>query len=78
MLCREQAGQQRNEGNADHCHTTARHELLHALALCAGVIVAVTFHQVDCTPNAQASATTRVCKTSIAELKNAILCTSKR
>ena len=29
MLCREQAGQQRNEGNADHRHTTARHELFH-------------------------------------------------
>lgn len=28
MLCREQAGQQRNEGNADHRHTTARHELI--------------------------------------------------
>ena len=40
----------------NHRHTTARHELLHALALCAGVIVAVTFHQVDRAPNAQASA----------------------
>ena len=29
MLCREQAGQQRNEGNADHRHTTARHKLFH-------------------------------------------------
>ena len=29
MLCREQAGQQRNEGNADHRHTTARHELFY-------------------------------------------------
>ena len=26
------------------------------MSICAGVIVAVTFHQVDCTPNAQASA----------------------
>jgi len=29
LLCREQAGQQRNEGNADHRHTTARHELFY-------------------------------------------------
>ena len=26
------------------------------MSICAGVIIAVTFHQVDCTPNAQASA----------------------
>ena len=26
------------------------------MSICAGVIIAVTFHQVNCTPNAQASA----------------------
>ena len=30
----EQAGQQRNQGDADQSHTAASHELLHALGLC--------------------------------------------
>ena len=32
------------------------HELFHALAFCAGIIIAVTFEQVDCAPDAEASA----------------------
>ena len=34
----------------------ASHELLHALGLRAGVVVAVTFQQVDDTPDAETSA----------------------
>ena len=58
MNCRlaKQTGQQRHEGNADQRHAAARHELLHALGLGTGVVVAVTLQQIDRTPNAEASA----------------------
>ena len=49
----EQASQQRHEGDADQSDTAASHQLLHTLGLCAGVIVAVAFEQVDYTPNAE-------------------------
>ena len=49
----EQPGKQGDKGDADQCHATAGHELLHALAFCTRVVVAVTFEQVDRTPNAQ-------------------------
>ena len=49
----KEAGEQRNEGSADEGNTAACHELLHALRLCAGIIVTVTFEQVDDTPNAE-------------------------
>jgi len=49
----EQAAEQRHKGDADEGDTAARHELLHALAFSTGVIVAVTFEQVDYTPNAK-------------------------
>ena len=49
----EQTGKQRHEGDADECDTAAGHQLLHALGLSTGVIVAVTFEQVDCTPDAE-------------------------
>ena len=52
----KQAGEQRNEDHADYGHTSARHELLHALGLRAGVVVAVTFEEVDDTPDAETSA----------------------
>ena len=52
----EQVGKQGDEGGADQGHTAAGHELLHALALCAGVIVAVTFQQVDSAPDAETCA----------------------
>ena len=51
----EQTAQQGDQGNADQGDTTASHELLHTLTLAAGVIVAITFQQVDGTPNAEAS-----------------------
>ena len=49
----EQTGEQRYESDADEGNAAARHELLHTLGLCAGVIVAVAFEQVDYTPNAK-------------------------
>ncbi len=52
----EETGEQRYEGNADEGDTAAGHKLLHALALRAGVIVAITFHEVDNTPDAETSA----------------------
>ena len=52
----EETGEQRYEGNADEGDTAACHKLLHALGLRAGVIVAVTFHEVDDTPDAETCA----------------------
>ena len=49
----EQTGQQRHEGDADQRNAATGHQLLHTLGLSAGVVVAVTFQQVDDTPNAQ-------------------------
>ena len=44
------------QASADHGHASASHELLHALGLCARVVVAVTFQQVDDTPHAETGA----------------------
>ena len=55
-LDREKTGEQRYKDHADYGYTSAGHKLLHALALCAGVVVAVTFQQVDDTPDAETSA----------------------
>ena len=52
----EQTAQQGDQGNADQGDTTASHELLDALRLGAGVVVAVTFQQVDDTPDTKTSA----------------------
>ena len=52
-LDREKPGEQRYKDHADYGNTTARHKLLHALALCAGVVVAVTFQQVDNAPDTE-------------------------
>ena len=49
----EEAGEQRNKSDADQGYSAAGHELLHTLAFCAGVIIAVAFEQVDRTPDAQ-------------------------
>ena len=49
----EQTGQQGHEGDADQRNAATGHQLLHPLGLSAGVVVAVTFQQVDDTPNAQ-------------------------
>ena len=49
----EEAGKQRNEYDADQGYAAAGHELLHTLAFCTRVVVAVAFEQVDCTPDAE-------------------------
>ena len=54
-LDREQPGEQRYKDHADHGYTSAGHELLHALALGAGVVVAVTFQQDENTPDTKTS-----------------------
>ena len=52
-LDREQPGEQRYKDHADYGYTSAGHELLHALALCTRVVVAVTFQQVDDAPDTE-------------------------
>ena len=49
----EQTAQQGDQGDANQGNTAASHELLHALALGAGVVVAVTFQQVDNAPDTE-------------------------
>ena len=49
----EEAAEQRDEGGADQGDTAAGHELLDALGLRAGVIIAVALKQVDDTPDAE-------------------------
>ena len=50
-LDREKPGEQWYKDHADYGYTSTGHELLHALALGAGVVVAVTFQQVDNAPD---------------------------
>ena len=52
-LDREKPGEQRYKDHADYGYTSAGHKLLHALALGAGVVVAVTFQQVDNAPDTE-------------------------
>ena len=53
----EEAGEKRYEGGADQGNTAAGHELLHALGLGAGIIVAIFFQEVDGTPDTETGAT---------------------
>ena len=55
-LDREQPGEQRYKNHTNNGYTSASHELLHALRFCARVVVAVTFQQVDDTPDTKTSA----------------------
>ena len=55
-LDREQSGEQRYKNHANNGYTSTGHELLHALRFCARVVVAVTFQQVDDTPDTKTSA----------------------
>ena len=55
-LDREQPGEQRYKNHTNNGYTSTGHELLHALRFCARVIVAVTFQQVDDTPDTKTSA----------------------
>ena len=50
----EQAGEQRDQGGADEGDTTASHELLDALALRAGVVISISFQEVDAAPHTEA------------------------
>lgn len=50
----EKSGQQRNQCGANEGDTAACHQLLHALGLRAGVVIAIPFHQVYGTPDAEA------------------------
>lgn len=52
-LDREQPGEQRYKNHTNNGYTSTSHELLHALALGAGVVVAVTFQQVDNAPDTE-------------------------
>lgn len=52
-LDRKQPGEQRYKDHANNGYTSTGHELLHALALGAGVVVAVTFQQVDNAPDTE-------------------------
>ena len=54
-LDREQPGEQRYKNHTNNGYTSASHELLHALRFCARVVVAVTFQQVDDTPDTKTS-----------------------
>ena len=47
----EETGKQRYQGDTDEGYAATSHELLHTLRLCTGVIVAVAFQKVDCTPD---------------------------
>ena len=55
-LDREQPGEQRYKNHTNNGYTSASHELLHALRFGARVVVAVTFQQVDDTPDTKTSA----------------------
>ena len=52
----KEAGEKRYEGGADEGNTAACHELLHALGLGAGVVVAISFQEVDGAPDTEAGA----------------------
>ena len=52
-LDREQPGEQRYKNHADYGYTSTGHKLLHALGLGTGVVVAVTFQQVDNAPDTE-------------------------
>ena len=55
-LDREQPGEQRYKNHTNNGYTSTGHKLLHALRFSARVVVAVTFQQVDDTPDAETSA----------------------
>ena len=54
-LDREQPGEQRYKNHTNNGYTSASHELLHALRFGARVVIAITFQQVDDTPDTKTS-----------------------
>jgi len=55
-LDREQPGEQRYKNHTNNGYTSTGHKLLHTLTFGARVVVAVTFQQVDDTPDTKTSA----------------------
>ena len=55
-LDREQPGEQRYKNHTNNGYTSTGHKLFHSLRLGARVVVAVTFQQVDDTPDTKTSA----------------------
>ena len=55
-LDREQPGEQRYKNHTNNGYTSTGHKLLHSLRPGARVVVAVTFQQVDDTPDTKTSA----------------------
>ncbi len=55
-LDREQPGEQRYKNHTNNGYTSTGHKLLHSLRLSAGIVISVTFQQVDDTPDAETSA----------------------
>ena len=55
-LDREQPGEQRYKNHTNNGYTSTGHKLFHALRFGARVVVAVTFQQVDDTPDTKTSA----------------------
>ena len=55
-LDREQPGEQRYKNHTNNGYTSASHKLLHALRFGARVVIAITFQQVDDTPDTKTSA----------------------
>ena len=52
----EEVGKQWDEDSSDQGHASTGHKLLHALRLSSGVVVAIAFEQVDCSPNSETCA----------------------
>ena len=52
----EQTREQRDQLRTDENDAATAHELLHALGLCTRIVVAISFHQIDNTPNAKTCA----------------------
>ena len=55
-LDRDQPREQRYKNHTNNGYTSTGHKLLHALGLSARVVVAVTFQQVNDTPDTKTSA----------------------
>ena len=58
-ICRssaKQAREQRHERHADQGHAASRDQLFHSLAASAGIVLTVTFQQVNYAPDAEARA----------------------
>ncbi len=52
----EQAGEQGHEDEADERDAAAGHELLHTLALGSGIVIAISFQEVNRAPNGETCA----------------------